>query len=246
VEWALISQKVLAAIEKALYPIYDLTILSMRDLDQPYLSQRETEGVRFIQNAHHELYCTPYHSTRIDDPALASTSRDTFLRSLVATGPAAIAAQDLESLDIIYWLWPPQRSSFTNDILSAHSWTRLKRITFVRVVIPNFENMFHVLRCCYSILEIVMLNEIEVSSADGHEWKRLFEILSLLPKLEHLQIRQPWWKRGNGQRLLIVDEAAYLGLLCHESGHSSIKAALTRILQEGFTVRNGGERIKLW
>ena len=246
VEWALISQKVLAAIEKALYPIYDLTILSDRDLDPSHIAHHETEGMRFIRSAHHELYCTPFHSAQINDPRFESSAGTTFEQSFAAMYQAVAAPQDLESLSIIYWHWTPHSSTLTNNIVSANTWTRLKLLTFAHVLLPTFENLFCLLRSCHNALEIVQLDRVEVFSADGHEWKTFFEILRALPKLEHLNIQQLWWRRGGGQRLLIVDDATCIAVRCIESGNAGVKAALNGILQKGFTVWNGSERIKLW
>lgn len=245
-EWARISQRVLAAIERALYPICDLIILSARDDEQRCLSG----GVRAIENAHDELYCTPFHSTRLDDPVLETVVDCTYEQSLEAMRQAVAIPEDSESLDIIYWHWPSYTSpevSFANDVLSANSWTRLKRLTFVLVILPTFENLFQVLRRCKDTLGVIMLNSIEVISVDSHEWKSLFETLSGLPKLEHLLIQGLWWRRDNQQRRLgLVEVESHLVLRCQESGNSSIKAALTEILKKGLMARKGSERIKLW
>ena len=244
VEWALISQRVLDAIGIALYPIYDLTILSQRDLDQDNVDQRVIG--RHLKSPKHVLYCSAIHSTCLSDPSLETPPGSTFEQALATMRQAVAKAQDSESLDIIYWNWPRlQEISFANDVLSANNCTRLRRLVLVHVILPTFEALFQRLRRCENTLEIITLNQIEVS-ADRRKWKGLFEMLSVLPKLEHFEAQQLWWRRDDGQRLLMLDAHTFFEFRCQESGSASINGALADTLQKGLAVRNRSERIQLW
>ena len=246
VEWALISQRVLAAIEKAMYPIYDLFILSARDRDRD--SAFQSGIVRPLRSLQHGFYCTAIHSTLLDDLIPETSLGSTFEQALVKMRRVVAEAPGSESLDIIYWDWPRLPPiSFSNDVISATSSVRLKRLTLIHAVLLTFENLFQLLRRCAETLEIITFSQIEVFSANGREWKDLFETLSGLPKLEHLLVQGLWWKRDDQQQpLLIVGKARLPVLRCQEAGNASIKVALTEILQKGYAVRNGSEQINLW
>lgn len=246
-QWVWISQRVFAAIEKALYPIYDLTILSFRDTQQP-INRPQNQRVLPTRTPYDQLYCTPIHSAHIDDPPWERFPDNTYQQSLAAMLQAAAVSQDSESLDIIHWIWPRQASSIAavaNEVLSVDRWTQLKRLTLVHVILPTFGNLFQRIRRCELTLEIIRLSEVE-ASGHGREWRELFEMLSVLPKLEHLHVEHLWWSRDDEQSLLIGDADTFIEFRCRESGNASIRGAVMEILQKGLVVQSRAERIKLW
>lgn len=255
VKWASISQKGLAAIGRAVYPIHNLAVFLHRDLSQPYVSHPEAEDEPFIAAHEYDLYCTPYHDTSVTSVGslsdFKSSSDPEFQHSTEANTSAVAGTNEAaDSLDCIFWQWPPHEPKvlhFASEILTAHGPTHLRRLNLVRVRLPKFEHLFKLLRRCSSTLDILMLNEIEVATNDCRQWKTLFEILQTMPLLQHLQVDWLWWRREYDMPILVVNENNYLALRCCEAGCSSVKAAVQRILSHGVTARSGSRGLcKLW
>jgi hypothetical protein len=247
-EWALISQKCLAAVAKAVFPIYDLTILSLTDIREPYPRIEGDHELQNITKLLDMLYCTPLHFDP-PDTVLSVLDLEDHVMPDIDTIPKTL--EDIESLAMIFWHRIPSGrfglTPFANAVLSRNQSTKLRQLTLVRVVLDDFEPLFQLLQQCLNTLDAVLLHEVEIISEVSGHWRKLFELLIAMPNLEHLNLRELWFARSRVPPLAILGPATQYAWSCHEIGRSSVRLALEDIMRNPPRFKSRSDNIlALW
>ena len=250
VEWAKISQQCLAAVAKAGFPIYDLTILSNTDIYKPYPNDHDNHELQKVERVADSLYCTALHFTPTDTVLSEfSDGRTSEVLPIIDTFPKT--SEDAESLEMIFWHRIPSFGSrltpFASTVLSRNHSTKLRRLTLVRVVLDDFEPLFQLLQQCRNALEAVLLHEVEIITEVSSLWWKLFESLITMPNLEHLNLRKLWLGRTRAPPLAILDPATQSAWSCHAIGHFSVRIALRDVIKNPPRYRSRSDNVlALW